>query len=424
MSFHRRATIALVAFAAVSVPTLLASAADWPQWRGPNRDGKSAETGLLKSWPEGGPNRVWMYSAGGNGYGGPAIAAGTLYVMGVRDDQEALFALDATSGEERWVAPVGSLYHNDWGDGPRGTPAVDGEMVYGLSGEGTLACVRAADGQVVWSKSMKDLGGEVPVWGYSESPYVYKDTVLCTPGGAQGSIVAFNKTTGDVIWQSKDMTSGAHYASIVPMMHGGHEDGVQLLPDQLVGFDLASGKLLWSEPWPKPVAAIPTPVVHNNLAYATSGYGVGCMLVEVGADHAVKKVYDNKVMKNKTGGVVLVGDHIYGHSDGVGWVCQDLASGEQVWRERQALSMGSVTYADGKLYCLGEDDGEVVLIDASPEGWKENGRFKLEPQSEIRSDRGKIWTHPVIANGMLYLRDQDHIYCYDIRDGGLAAAGR
>jgi outer membrane protein assembly factor BamB len=218
------------------------------------------------------------------------------------------------------------------------------------------------------------------------------------------------------------MTSPAHYASIVPIFHDSHEDGVQLLPDQLVGFELATGKLLWSEPWPKPVAAIPTPVVRDNFAYATSGYGTGCMLVQVGDEHAVEKKYDNKVMKNKTGGVVLVGEHIYGHSDGVGWVCQEFETGEQVWRERQALGMGSIAYADGMLYCLGEDDGEVVLVEASTEGWKEHGRFKLEPQSEIRSDRGKIWTHPVIAGGMLYLRDQDYVYCYDIRDGGLAVA--
>jgi len=418
----RRATILLVAFYALCMSLNPAAAADWPQWRGPNRDGKSPETGLLKSWPEGGPPRVWMYSSGGNGYGGPAVVGGKLYFMGVRDDREALIALDATTGDEQWVASVSSLYRNDWGDGPRCTPTVDGEMIFVLSGEGTIACVRAANGEVVWSKSLRDLGGQIPAWGYCESPFVYKDLVLCTPGGEQGAIVAINKATGEVAWQSKDMTSGAHYASIVPMAHDGHEDGVQLLPDQLVGFELGTGKLLWSEPWPNPVAAIPTPVVSDNLAYATSGYGVGCMLVAVDEDHAAEKQYDNKIMKNKTGGVVLVGDHLYGHSDGVGWVCQEFATGEQTWRERQALGMGSIAYADGMLYCLGEDEGEVVLIDASPEAWKEHGRFKLDPLSEIRSDRGKIWTHPVIAGGMLYLRDQDHIYCYEIREGGLAAA--
>jgi outer membrane protein assembly factor BamB len=424
MSPLRRAATALAVLTAACLPWQSTRAADWPQWRGPNRDGKSAETGLLKSWPEGGPPRVWMYTAGGNGYGQPTIVGGKLYVLGVRDDRDALIALDAATGDELWVAPLSSLYRNDWGNGPRGTPTVDGAFVYGMTGDGTLACVRAANGEVVWSKTMQDLGGQIPAWGYSESPFVYKDLVLCTPGGGKGSIAAFNKATGELAWQSQDMTSDAHYASIVAMPHDGHEDGVQLLPDQLVGFELATGKLLWSEPWPKPVAAIPTPVVNDNLAYATSGYGVGCMLVAVGEDHAIERKYDNKVMKNKTGGVVLVGDHIYGHSEGVGWVCQDLASGEQSWRERGALGMGSIAYADGLLYCLGEDDGEMVLIEASPEGWNEHGRFKLEPQSTIRSDRGKIWTHPVISGGMLYLRDQDHVYCYDIRDRGLASVQR
>jgi outer membrane protein assembly factor BamB len=419
---RRRTLIAFLVALAAPCSSAETLRADWPQWRGPNRDGISTEAGLLKSWPEGGPHRVWLYENAGVGYGGPAVVGGRLFLLGTRDDNEVLVAIDANTGEEQWTATVGEIYRNDWGDGARSTPAVDRDLVFALGGQGNLVCVRAGSGDVVWTKSMKDFGGEIPNWGYAESPFVYKNTVLCTPGGEQGSIAAFSKQSGELVWQSKQITSGAHYASIVPMKHAGHEDAVQLLPDQFVGFDPDDGKLLWSVPWPKPVAAIPTPVVKGNFAYCTSAYGTGCKLVEVNADHEANEVYFNKEMKNKTGGVVLVGDHIFGHSDGVGWVCQNFKSGEQVWHDRDAMEMGSVTFADGMLYCQDESSGEVALVEASTDGWKEHGRFRLEPQSDIRSDRGKIWTHPVISDGRLYLRDQNYVYCYNVSDEGLASA--
>lgn len=420
-----RAAVAVLALALLSVAgSQFAIAEDWPQWRGPKRDDISTETGLLKAWPEGGPPRAWMFENCGLGYGGPSLVGGRMFILGTRDDKEVLFAIDATSGEEQWMAPVGEIYENDWGNGPRSTPTVENGMVYAMGAQGNLVCVRADDGAVVWTKAMQDLGGKIPKWGYAESPFVYKNTVLCTPGGKQGALAALDKATGNVIWQNADATGEAHYASIVAMNHSGHEDCVQLLVDQLVGFDPATGKILWSEPWPKPVATIPTPVVKDNFAYATCAYGTGCMLVEVGADHVPTKVYDNKVMKNKHGGVILVGDHIFGHSDGVGWMCQDFKSGEQVWREREKLEAGAVAYAEGMLYCVGEDSGDVVLIEASTEGWKEHGRFKLDPQTTLRKDKGRIWVHPVISGGMLILRDQNFVYCYDIRDASSKQASK
>jgi outer membrane protein assembly factor BamB len=397
--------------------------ADWPQWRGPNRDDISTETGLLKSWPEGGPRRVWLFEDCGLGYAGPAVIGNRLYIMGAREGTEQLLAIDVESGEEQWAAPIGELYENDWGGGPRGTPTVDGGLVYALGGQGTLICARADNGQVVWTKAMQDLGGATPNWGYCESPLVYEDKVICTPGGEHGSLAALNKETGEVVWHSTELTSGAHYSSIVVMPHAGHTDLVQLLPDQLVAVNAQTGKLLWTVPWPKPVAAIPTPIVRDQFVYCTSAYGTGCMLVEVGADHAARKAYENKVMKNKHGGVILVGDHLFGHSDGVGWVRQDFKTGEQLWRERDAMEAGAVGYADGMFYCVGEDTGDVALVGPSAEGWKENGRFKLEPQSGQRAERGKIWTHPVICDGRLYLRDQNLVYCYDVRAGADESGG-
>jgi outer membrane protein assembly factor BamB len=420
---------------ALSALTLLVAAAaprahgaDWPQWRGPNRDDVSTEAGLLKSWPEGGPPRSWLFEKCGVGYSGPAIVGDRLYIMGARDGDDQLITLNSQTGEELWTATIAPMLDTDsmhkWGGGARGTPTVDGDRIYTIGSQGTLVCVSAANGDVVWKKSMPDdLGGKTPNWGYCESPLVYGDLVVCTPGGEKGSIAALNKATGEVVWQSEDLTKDTGYSSIVVLRDGAAEQLVQLTPEQLVGLDPKTGAKLWGEPWGGNVAVIPTPIVKDRLAYCTSGYGRGCMLVRVGDNNAVEKLYDNKVMKNKHGGVLLIGDSLFGHSDGAGWMCQDLMTGDIVWRERDKLEMGSITAAEGRLYLLGEKEGEVVLIEASTEAWKEHGRFKLDPLSEERKPDGGIWTHPVIANGRLYLRDQNYVYCYDVRDPGLASAG-
>lgn len=392
--------------------------ADWPQWQGPKRNAISEEKGLLKQWPANGPTKVWHFAETGFGYGGPAIAAGKIYIMGTKGDEEFLMALDEKSGKPLWSTAIAAIYNNNYGNGPRGTPAVDGDRVYGLGGQGTLVCLNAADGKLVWKKRMQDLGGSVPHWGYAESVLVDGDNVICTPGGSKGALAALDKKTGAVKWQSTDFTEPAHYSSVIAANHNGARQLIQLTEKALVGVNAADGKVLWKTDWPGRTAVIPTPVFHNGHVYITSGYGVGCKLVKIGADNKVEEVYNNKEMVNHHGGVVLIGDHIYGHSDRKGWLCQKLMTGEQVWIEKEKLGKGAVTAADGQLYLLEEESGQVVLIDATPEGWREKGRFKLAPQSEQRSRQGRVWTHPVIANGKLYLRDQEHFVCYDISSKG------
>ena len=387
---------------------------DWPQWRGPNRDDMSSESGLLTTWPEGGPERVWMFEDCGVGYGGPAIVDNRIFIMGGRNNEAQLICLDASEGIELWHTKLGELYENDWGNGPRSTPTVDGEFIYALASKGDLICLSRADGSKVWSASLTELGGEIPNWGYAESPLIHGDMVLCTPGGDQGTIAAFDKRTGEVLWQSKDITDKAHYSSIVTMNVNGRETGVQLLEKQLVGFDLKDGALLWSEPWPGRVAVIPTPIVEGNQVYVSSGYGAGCMMLRIGDDFTPERVYDNKVLVNHHGGVIKLGDHLFGYSDKKGWVCQEFATGEQKWRDRDAFGKGAIAYADNHFYCLSEEGGEVALISPSTEGWEEQGRFTLDPQTELRKPRGMVWVHPVILNGRLYLRDQDLVYCYDV----------
>lgn len=405
----------------------VAQAEDWPQWMGPNRDGLTSETGLLQEWPEAGPESAWLSREVGLGYSAPAVVGGRLYLMGARenaagDQVEQLLALDAETGDELWSVDLSEplpngwskLYLDGWGVGPRGTPTVVGDRIYCLASEGTLMCV-STSGQAVWRVQLTELGGEIPKWGYSESPLVHNGRVIVTPGGSDGAIAAFDASTGEPLWRCSDLDDTAHYSSCLVATINGQEQCLQLLETRLVGIDPNNGDLLWQADWPGRVAVIPTPLVKGNQVYVTTGYGVGCMLVEIAPDNTATVVYDNKAMKNHHGGVVLLGDHLYGHSDGVGWLCQDFATGKRVWRERSELGKGAIAYADGRLYCLDEGTGELVLIEASPNGWTEHGRFTLTPQTNRRSPSGKVWTHPVIANGRLYLRDQEILQAYNLQ---------
>lgn len=413
MNSSLKSLAALLTVAAFSSFAAPAVGADWPQWRGPDRTDVSKETGLLKTWPEGGPKRLWLFEKAGHGYSAPAIANGKFFTLGTRDSSEILLVLDPTTGKELWTASLGTVLDNDWGNGPRGTPTADGDRVYALSGTGNLVCASATDGKILWQVTMKSLGGEVPRWGYTESVLVDGPRVLCTPGGGKGAVAALDKLTGKVLWQSKEFTDPAHYSSVVAAPINGVAQYVQRTERSVVGLGVSDGKLLWHTDFQGRTAVIPTPIVRGNEVYVTAGYGSGSKMVRIEPGNKVTVVYENKVMKNHHGGVVLIGNHVYGHADN-GWVCQDFKTGEEVWNHK-GFKKGALSAADGMLYCLEEDSGNVVLVEASPEGWKESGRFKLDPQTKIRSNRGKVWTHPVISHGKLYLRDQDLIYCFDVK---------
>ena len=398
-----------------STSSARAQSYSWPQWRGPDRSGVSTETGLLHDWPADGPPLLWCFRKAGLGYSGPAIVGDRLYTMGARQGVEKLIAVHVPDGNEVWAVEMGPLFKNDWGNGPRGTPTVDGDRVYALSGLGDLVCAKVDDGTILWTRSMQSLGGSVPNWGYSESVLVDGDRLICTPGNGDGAIAALDKYTGDRLWQSQEFSDGAQYASMIPFEHEGVRQFVQLTMESLVGVDAETGRLLWHTNWPGRTAVVTTPVIFRGNIFTTSGYGAGCRLVQLGEHNAVKTVYANKTMKNHHGGVVLVGDHLFGYSDGAGWICIEAQTGNVAWRERRAFGKGSLVFADERLYCYSEQTGEVALIEASSECWREHGRLTISPQSELRNPRGGIWTHPVVCNGRLYLRDQELLLCYDIR---------
>ncbi len=390
----------------------LAQAADWPTWRGPLRDGISQEKGLLQAWPAGGPQKVWTFNNAGLGYSSFAIADGVLYTLGTRGNAEILLALDANTGKEKWVLSLSNILENGWGNGPRATPTVADGNVYVLSGVGTLVSATTA-GKENWKISLSDFGGRKPNWGYCESVTVDGDKVICTPGGSQGAVLAVSVKDGSKIWQSSDITDGAQYASLVPVELGGVKQYVQMTQQHVFGINAKTGELAWKSPWEGRTASIPTPIVSGANVYITSGYGVGCKLVQVKGYEATE-VYRNQVMKNHHGGVILLDGYLYGYSDGPGWICQDFKTGEMVWNNK-TFGKGAVAYADGRLYAQSEGTGEIALLEPTPQGYKEHGKFRMSPQSTIRSQRGRIWTHPVISGGKLYVRDQDLIHCYNIK---------
>ena len=392
----------------------LVNGADWPQWRGPHRDGISPDTGLLTEWPAGGPPLAWKATGIGHGFSSISLSGSRIFTMGDGPDSSFIYALDL-NGKALWSAKVGRPGGGDGHPGTRCTPAASGDLVYAIGQYGDLVCVEAATGKERWRKNLNDdFGGRMMSgWGNSESPLVDEDKVLCTPGGSRGTVAALNKNTGEVIWQSKGFNDSAGYSSIITAAIGGVNQYIQLTGASVAGLATDDGRLLWRASRHGQTAVVPTPIFHDDCVFVTSGYGVGCNLFKVtkaGDAFTAEQVYANKVMMDHHGGVILVGEHLYGHSDSQGWVCQEFKTGNLVWGEKQKLGKGSIAYADGHLYLRSQDRGTVTLIDATPEGFKEKGRF--EPPDRSQRD---IWAHPVVIGGKLYLRDQDVLLCYNVK---------
>ena len=394
----------------LSLPVVVSTRAmdDWPQWRGPNRDGRSGERGLLKDWPAGGPPVAWRGSGAGEGYSSFAVANNRLYTLGARSGREYVIAFDVASGKKLWETENGSRFDNDRGSGPRATPTVDGDRVYAFGASGDLSALDASSGKRVWHVNvLSKFGGSNIQWGLSESPLVLADRILINAGGP---IVALKKTDGSQIWKA-DGRDPAGYSSAVLHELGGIREAIFFTHERVTGIDVESGRRLWSyEAVANDIANIATPIVRENRVFVSSDYGTGAALLELtsaGGGIRAKQVYFTRDMRNHHASSVLVGDHLYGFSSAI-LTAMDFNTGQVAWRDR-SVGKGSLVYADDRLYLFSEG-GTVGLAEANPSGYREHGRFQL------RAGNLPTWSHPVVSGGKLFLRDQDAVYAYDVRD--------
>lgn len=394
----------------ISATTVVAGS-DWPQWQGPNRNGLSSETGLLARWPASGPTAVWTATGLGGGYGSVAIAGDRIFVQSSRGSRQSFInVLRREDGKGVWSKALGPSGSNDRGSGPRGTPTVDGDRVYILTEQGDLWCLKAADGTEVWTRNiLRDFGGRQISWLLSESPLVDGNHVIVSPGGPRAGIVALDKMTGKTMWTSQQLSDEAGYASPIAADVGGVRVIMTLTAEAGVGVRASDGKLMWRyQPVANGTANVATPIFFDNKVFYSSAYGTGAALLGLAArdgDVRAEQIYFTRDMQNHHGGLVLVNGHLYGFHNSI-LTCMEFLTGKVLWRDR-SVGKGTLTYADGNLYILSEDN-VVGLAAASPSGYQEKGRFTI-------ADQGlPSWAHPVVSGGRLYIRNQNVLTAYNI----------
>lgn len=393
----------------ISLAAVTAAAADWPQYRGPARDGVSAETSLLHTWPESGPEECWRKPLG-EGFSGVAVAGGAVYTLFADAEHELAVRLHPETGEEVWRVPIGPRFEEALGHGPRSTPTVDGERVFVLSSTGNLAALSTIDGSKLWEVDVqKGMGGKQPLRGWSPSPLVEGDLLIVELGAGVGkSILAFDKATGETRWSLRDNPAG--YSSPIAVTIGGvrqlvfvHTAGkevVSVLPD---------GTEHWTHPWEGGTLAMPL-FIPPDKVFVSASADVGALVLRVTEGPEGPKVEDvwrDRVIKNHWSSSVYHDGHLYGFDNGT-LKAVDALTGEQKWAHR-GLGKGSLVVADGMLFILG-DRGQLVLAEATPEAFRQKGA--VEPMSK------KTWTAPSLSDGKLYLRDMHEIVCFEVATHG------
>jgi outer membrane protein assembly factor BamB len=402
------ATLAVAAL--LGSVALAAPATDWTQWRGPERNGVSSETGLLRQWPTGGPAQLWTAQNLGGGYGAISVANDRLFVQGLRNRQSIVSALRLADGSNLWSKNLGPGGQNDRGDGPRSTPTVDGDRIYVLTENGDLACLKH-DGTMVWQRNiLREFSGRNIPWLISESPLVDGPRVIVSPGGRNAGIVALDKMTGKTVWTSVELSDEAGYASAILADVQGVRTVMTYTAEAAVGVRASDGKLMWKQPSAaNNTANIATPVFLDNKVFFSAAYGTGGTLFGLRAENGevrAQEIYRTREMQNHHGGMVLVNGYLYGYNNAI-LTCLEFTTGKMMWRHR-SVGKGALTAADGQLYIVGEDH-VVGLVEASPAAYQEKGRF------EIKDLGAPAWAHPVVSNGRLYIRNQNVITSYDVR---------
>lgn len=390
--------------------------ADWPQFNGVRRDNQSDDTGLLTEWPSEGPPLAWTAHGTGAGFSSVAVVRGVVYTMGNKGESEAIMALDAGTGEKIWSTPFTSASHLPHGEGPRSTPAVHAGRVVGLGATGELVCVSAPDGSILWQKNITQYGSAVPNWGYAESVLIDRDhyRVIITPGGENATIVAFDLVNGKELWKcllaEKDRPSSA---SLAVADVGGIRQYVQFTHSGTVGVRAEDGEFLWRDNSASSgVDNCSSPLVAEEFVFTASAYGKGGSLIQLvpsGDSIQSQFKYHTERMCSHHGDMVIHDGLVFGSVDPSVLTCLELKTGEVKWKNR-SIGKGAVTYADGHLY-LRSEQGLVALVKATGEGYIESGQFDQPNRSDVSA-----WSHPVVAAGRLFLRDQDTLLCYELKE--------
>jgi outer membrane protein assembly factor BamB len=378
--------------------------ANWPGWRGPSRDGKSPDKGLLKEWPAEGPKLLWKVNDIGKGFSSVAVVDGTIYITGDVGEKLMLFAMDM-DGKSKWKVDNGPTWTKSQ-PGSRATPTIDGDKLYLLGGTGVLGCYEAKTGKRLWYKEMKEFGGSPHGWGYAESVLILDKMAVVTPGG-RNCIVALDKTTGAGIWSSTGFNAPPNYSSCLPFVYDKTTMIVNGTGGGLVCVDAKTGAKLWFDGFSAGnTANCPTPAYSDGHVFWANGYGKGGVCMKLAPGGKATQAWTTQDMVCHHGGYVIHEGYIYGNNGG-GYACLDLKTGTKKWEEK-AVGKGSLCWADGMLYLFSESNGQGALATCSPEGLQIKGRVKVEGS-------GPSWAHPVVIGGRLYLRYDTNLYCFDVK---------
>ena len=392
----------------LSLPTCsIVSAVDWPQFRGPTRDGLSPETGLMKKWPCDGPKELWSFEGLETGFSSVAVADGMIYTTSLVGEEGFLFAFDL-NGNLKWKANYGPEWTGPH-PGTHTTATVEASRLYLMSGHGRIVCYNARNGQRIWYKdTLEQFNGQNIRWGIAESALVDGEKVICTPGGQDATVVALNKMTGQTIWTTKGLSERSAYCSALAIDRGPNRLVLTMIQQSVVGIDISDGTVYWRQPYKVRfgISAV-APAYENGRMYVTNGYRQGGNMFELSADGASsEKKWSEPSLDVHHGGVVLVDGCIHGASGKGEWTCLELATGKVKFSD-PLVGKGSVIYVDGLLYGYGER-GKVGLIKINPTGYEMVSSF------EVTKGTAEHWAHPAISDGRLYIRHGDALMCYDI----------
>lgn len=391
--------------------------AEWQSFHGPERSNKSTETGLLSQWPQEGPELIWTISGLGKGYSTVSIADGYIFTSGIENQQTYVYAFDL-DGNLVWKKPNGESWATErsWArsyNGSRSTPTYSEGTVYHLGELGRLTAFNSKSGEEVWSIELREkFDAEIPEYGYSESVHIEGDRLYCSPAGKKAYLVCLDKHNGQLIWANNEIPGTVGFSSGIIFDHGGYHQIAGLSSNCIFGVDLNNGKLLWHTEYENDRSNnVTDPIYHNGYIFASSGYGKGSILIKLnqsGNGIIPEKVWHTELMDNHHGGVILDNGYLYGAGHNArGWFCLDFQTGTQIWKSG---GKGSLTYADNMLYCL-DERGIMTLVRATPEKYIATGSFEVPDGGE-----GMHWAHPVVYGARLYIRHQDKLFAYDIRD--------